>query len=1346
MGTRDTDWYEITVNEDTEFTWMAEADFDVVIGLVPTIPDGTGDCNDGAGYVSPFSVGSPCVLVSITTACLPAGTYWFFVAPTMSGPTFDCNDYVATLTCVPCVTGDDCTEPVQVVLGPGDLPYTNNNSTCGRGNDYSDTCLGYYDSGEDIIYELFVTEAMNVNITLDPHGTTYTGIAIDDSCPPDGSCIELSTSSSAGPHGFVVHLEPGTYYIMVDTWASPDCIPDFTLTIGPDPGDDCNDPVLVTLSLADLPYSNTNTTCARGDDYNDTCLGYYDGGEDIIYELNVTDAMDVRITLDPCDTTYTGIALDDSCPPDSTCLALSTSSSADRHGFVVHLEPGTYYIMVDTWASPDCIPDFTLTIIDYMALGDDCTDPVPVTLDLNDLPYTNTNTTCVRGNDYSDTCLGYYDSGEDIIYEVNVTEAMNVNITLDPYGTHYVGIAIDDNCPPDDSCIELSTSSSADPHGFTVHLEPATYYIMVDTWASPDCIPDFTLTMEDAGPSPANDDCENAQPVGDVADLPFDTMFATFDGGGTCMTSPNIWYCYTATCTGNVTVSLCGSSYDTKLAVYNGCNCQPLGALIGCNDDFGFCPIGGGLQSQITFAAFAGHDYLIEVGGYSNQAGPGLLSIWCQEQANVKWFQQPDMTPAGMDIRISDDGSGSNQVADDFECNKPGLLTHVRLWCSWKNDEQDNIYDFTLTIREDIPANTQNPYDSNIYDYSMPGKVLWSRQFGGGLSPFEPIEFRMSLCADLSPEYEWFWDPFWGREPNSMGDHRVWQVDFNIDPRVAFRQQGTPDNPVTYWLQVNAQTSQSTNSKLGWKTSTDHWNDDAVWWDWRIYPAEPMIYRDLRYPPGHPYEPNSIDVAFMIATTAEANEPNGPIKWLQRPDETREGMDIRCDRSDQVPRWLADDFSCTTTGPITSIHLWGSWRDDFVTLIEWFHLSIHEDLAPYDPCNPHGYSMPGDEVWSRYFFRGLFQETLYLDLYPDYEYWFDPYGPFDEPNGDQRIWQYDFYIDPCDAFIQQGDPCQPRIYWLNVYVEMQPTFPPPEFGWKTSPWHWNDWAVYWDLNLNEWAVLWYPDGHSLHGSPVDMAFMITQPEEPELDFGDAPDPNYPTLLASDGARHIIGGPHFCDAVSGDAPDPEADGQPHPWATGDDTDGNDDEDGVSFPVLVQGQPSVVSLNVCGGGGIVEIWIDYNDDEDWDDPGELEFSGYMGNGPNTIVVNPPAGSVIGQTFARCRISTAGIGLPTGQADDGEVEDHIVEIEQVLTCWDNITQCAGQSHGDSTCDGWINLGDLFALKMYFGTAAPWTPPECCSDYNHDNSVNLGDLFVLKMWFGTGPYAPATGNQNCP
>ena len=127
-------------------------------------------------------------------------------------------------------------------------------------------------------------------------------------------------------------------------------------------------------------------------------------------------------------------------------------------------------------------------------------------------------------------------------------------------------------------------------------------------------------------PASSKDDCENAKAVGDVKNMAFDTTDATFDGSGLCMTSPNIWYCYTATCSGNVTVSLAGSSYDTMLAVYDGCECYPTSNdLIQCNDD-----AGSSYQSAVTFAAIAGDQYLIEVGGYGSETGEGLLTISCE--------------------------------------------------------------------------------------------------------------------------------------------------------------------------------------------------------------------------------------------------------------------------------------------------------------------------------------------------------------------------------------------------------------------------------------------------------------------------------------------------------------------------------------------------------------------------------------------------------------------------------------------------------------------------------------------------------------------------------------------
>ena len=50
-----------------------------------------------------------------------------------------------------------------------------------------------------------------------------------------------------------------------------------------------------------------------------------------------------------------------------------------------------------------------------------------------------------------------------------------------------------------------------------------------------------------------------------------------------------------------------------------------------------------------------------------------------------------------------------------------------------------------------------------------------------------------------------------------------------------------------------------------------------------------------------------------------------------------------------------------------------------------------------------------------------------------------------------------------------------------------------------------------------------------------------------LDFGDAPDPHHRTLLAQDGARHVIDGIHYL----GSRVDGEDDGYPSVTASGDD---------------------------------------------------------------------------------------------------------------------------------------------------------------------------------------------------
>ncbi len=213
------------------------------------------------------------------------------------------------------------------------------------------------------------------------------------------------------------------------------------------------------------------------------------------------------------------------------------------------------------------------------------------------------------------------------------------------------------------------------------------------------------------------------------------------------------------------------------------------------------------------------------------------------------------------------------------------------------------------------------------------------------------------------------------------------------------------------------------------------------------------------------------------------------VKWVKLPDKTSAGMDIRIDRGDQVPRVMADDFLCTQMGPITDIHFWGSWKGDLQPhLLYGIHLSIHKDI-PADPTQPGSYSRPGEVLWEKNFSTGQFAETLYASIAPQFEWWWDPYRQDINPQGDQNIWQYDVYIDPADAFIQEGTPDDPVVYWLDIYVLTEGGV----FGWKTASEHWNDDAVYGGPagTAIPWLELIYPKGHPQAGKSIDMAFAIT---------------------------------------------------------------------------------------------------------------------------------------------------------------------------------------------------------------------------------------------------------------
>ena len=185
-----------------------------------------------------------------------------------------------------------------------------------------------------------------------------------------------------------------------------------------------------------------------------------------------------------------------------------------------------------------------------------------------------------------------------------------------------------------------------------------------------------------------------------------------------------------------------------------------------------------------------------------------------------------------------------------------------------------------------------------------------------------------------------------------------------------------------------------------------------------------------------------------------------------------------------------------------------------------------------------------------------------------------------------------------------------------------------------------------------------PYGHRVYMEPGETVSGLDFGDDAELDFGDAPSP-YPTLSASDGARHVPIGPTL-----GEYRDWELDGQPSELADGDDLAGTpDDEDGVTFGTIQVGQldaTAIVNVQNAPAGAKLDAWIDFNGDGSWGGPFEqIAHSVGVVEGANAITFDVPSWAVPGSTYARFRLSTAGELGPMGEASDGEVEDYQIAI---------------------------------------------------------------------------------------
>jgi hypothetical protein len=236
----------------------------------------------------------------------------------------------------------------------------------------------------------------------------------------------------------------------------------------------------------------------------------------------------------------------------------------------------------------------------------------------------------------------------------------------------------------------------------------------------------------------------------------------------------------------------------------------------------------------------------------------------------------------------------------------------------------------------------------------------------------------------------------------------------------------------------------------------------------------------------------TLSMAALVATTSSSHAQTAPCgdnntNKFYLPPQVSGGLDVKDSRDSIV---LADDFTCTNTGPITGIHIWGSWLGNQIGSPTNFWVGFYSDVPAI--TNATGQilvnSHPGTLLWWTNF--------------PVGQYGSGPFGTgseqFFNPTNctfgtDSQIYYYCFF--PANPFVQMGTPTAPTNYWLAIYAQL-----PNDgtlYGWKSSAIPWHDRAV-WGTHT---SIL--PDGNwqsitncQNQQQPVDLSMYLTTSNTP----------------------------------------------------------------------------------------------------------------------------------------------------------------------------------------------------------------------------------------------------------
>lgn len=218
---------------------------------------------------------------------------------------------------------------------------------------------------------------------------------------------------------------------------------------------------------------------------------------------------------------------------------------------------------------------------------------------------------------------------------------------------------------------------------------------------------------------------------------------------------------------------------------------------------------------------------------------------WMPDDGHKMHYPQlPD--PNGWDVDVT-----VGFVADDWMCSQSGPVDDIHFWISAERDYVGNWIDFIdVAIYDDVPAVAGDPGS-----YSHPGEKKWSSRVQDQAAAGDTFTI---FLPPQQGDQGWY-SPYSSAGPgyHTVNDHtNYWQVNIKdiVDPFV--QTEGK-----IYWLEIHIIPNNVPGGEspfFGWKTSLDHWNDDAVYLDGE------SNWQELYDPRPDLQPPMSLDMAFVI--------------------------------------------------------------------------------------------------------------------------------------------------------------------------------------------------------------------------------------------------------------------------------------------------------------------------------------------------------------------------------------------------------------------------------------------------------------------------------------------------